>query len=130
MRVVVASGKGGTGKTTLATSLALALAGGPVLFLSCPTLGVSWHGGWGLRDEPAGVDIRGRFIIDPDFVIRAMEVLTPEVGRNPDELIRQIRAFQHVRASGEVTPSGWQPGQITLKPGPALVGRVWEVWKP
>jgi len=23
-------------------------------------------------DEDAGVDIRGRFIIDPDFVIRAM----------------------------------------------------------
>ena len=45
---------------------------------------------YGVYDEAAGVDIRGRFIIDPDFVIRAMEVLTPEVGRNPDELIRQI----------------------------------------
>lgn len=85
---------------------------------------------YGVYDEAAGVDIRGRFIIDPDFVIRAMEVLTPEVGRNPDELIRQIKAFQHVRATGEVTPSGWQPGQTTLKPGPALVGKVWEVWKP
>jgi len=85
---------------------------------------------YGVYDEAAGVDIRGRFIIDPDFVIRAMEVLTPEVGRNPDELIRQIKAFQHVRATGEVTPSGWQPGQVTLKPGPDLVGRVWEVWKP
>jgi alkyl hydroperoxide reductase subunit AhpC len=85
---------------------------------------------YGVYDEDAGVDIRGRFIIDPDFVIRAMEVLTPEVGRSPDELIRQIKAFQHVRKTGEVTPSGWQPGQITLKPGPALVGKVWEVWKP
>lgn len=85
---------------------------------------------YGVYDEAAGVDIRGRFIIDPDFVIRAMEVLTPEVGRNSDELIRQIKAFQHVRATGEVTPSGWQPGQTTLKPGPGLVGKVWEVWKP
>jgi peroxiredoxin (alkyl hydroperoxide reductase subunit C) len=81
-------------------------------------------------DEAAGVDIRGRFIIDPDFVIRAMEVLTPEVGRNPEELIRQVKAFQHVRQTGEVTPSGWQPGQVTLTPGPDLVGKVWEVWKP
>ena len=32
---------------------------------------------YGVYDEAAGVDIRGRFIIDPDFVIRAMEVLTP-----------------------------------------------------
>ncbi|MBN1890817.1 MAG: redoxin domain-containing protein [Thermoflexales bacterium] len=85
---------------------------------------------YGVYDEAGGVDIRGRFIIDPDFVIRAMEVLTPEVGRNPDELIRQIKAFQHSRATGEVMPSGWQPGQPTLKPGPALVGKVWQVWKP
>jgi peroxiredoxin (alkyl hydroperoxide reductase subunit C) len=85
---------------------------------------------YGVYDEAAGVDIRGRFIIDPDFVIRAMEMLTPEVGRNPAELLRQVKAFQHVRATGEVTPSGWQPGGVTLKPGPALVGRVWEVWKP
>jgi alkyl hydroperoxide reductase subunit AhpC len=85
---------------------------------------------YGVYDEAAGVDIRGRFIIDPDFVIRAMEVLTPEVGRNPHELIRQIKAFQHVAETGEVTPSGWEPGQVTLEPGPDLVGKVWEVWKP
>lgn len=85
---------------------------------------------YGVYDEAAGVDIRGRFIIDPDFTIRAMEVLTPEVGRNPDELLRQVKAFQHNRATGEVLPSGWQPGQKTLKPGPALVGKVWKEWKP
>ena len=85
---------------------------------------------YGVYDEAAGVDIRGRFIIDPDFVIRAMEVLTPEVGRNPEELLRQVKAFQHVVKTGEVTPSGWQPGETTLSPGPDLVGKVWEVWKP
>jgi peroxiredoxin (alkyl hydroperoxide reductase subunit C) len=85
---------------------------------------------YGVYDEDAGVDIRGRFIIDPDFVIRAMEVLTPEVGRNPAELVRQIKAFQHVHETGEVTPSGWEPGQVTLTPGPELVGRVWEAWRP
>ena len=85
---------------------------------------------YGVYDEAAGVNIRGRFIIDPDFVIRAMEVLTAEVGRNPDELVRQLKAFQHNFETGEVTPSGWQPGEVTLTPGPDLVGRVWEVWKP
>lgn len=85
---------------------------------------------YGVYDEEAGVDIRGRFIIDPEGVIRAMEVLTPEVGRNVSELIRQIQAFQHVAATGEVTPSGWQPGKATLSPGPDLVGKVWKVWKP
>jgi alkyl hydroperoxide reductase subunit AhpC len=78
----------------------------------------------------AGVNIRGRFLIDPDGVIQAMEVLTPPVGRNVSEMIRQVKAFQHVRKTGEVTPSGWQPGKPTLKPGPDLAGKVWKVWKP
>ena len=85
---------------------------------------------YGVYDEAAGVNIRGRFLIDPDGIVQAMEVLTPPVGRNPEELIRQIKAYQHVRATGEATPSGWQPGQTTLKPGPDLVGNVWKVWKP
>jgi alkyl hydroperoxide reductase subunit AhpC len=84
---------------------------------------------YGVYEEAAGVDIRGRFIIDPEGTIRAMEVLTAEVGRNVMELIRQIKAFQHVVATGEVTPSGWQPGKPTLTPGPKLVGKVWTVWK-
>lgn len=85
---------------------------------------------YGVYEEAAGVDIRGRFIIDPDFTIRAMEVLTPEVGRNVSELIRQVKAFQHVVKTGEVTPSGWQPGKPTLKPGFTLAGEVWKEWKP
>lgn len=85
---------------------------------------------YGVYDNEAGVDIRGRFIIDPDGVIQAAEILTPPVGRNPAELLRQVQAFQHVRATGEVCPSGWQPGKKTLKPGPELVGKVYEVWNP
>ena len=85
---------------------------------------------YGVYDEAAGVDVRGRFLIDPDGIIQAMEMLTPPVGRNVAELIRQVKAFQHVRKTGEATPSGWQPGKVALKPGPDLVGNVWKVWKP
>jgi alkyl hydroperoxide reductase subunit AhpC len=85
---------------------------------------------YGVYDEPAGVDIRGRFLIDPDGIIQAMEVMTPEVGRNVVELIRQVQAYQHVRATGEVTPAGWTPGKPTLKPGPDTAGKVWKTWKP
>lgn len=84
---------------------------------------------FGVYDQDAGVNVRGRFIIDPDGVVQAMEVLTPPVGRNVDEMIRQVQAFQHVRATGEATPSGWRPGKPTLTPGPELAGHVWEVWK-
>jgi peroxiredoxin (alkyl hydroperoxide reductase subunit C) len=87
---------------------------------------------YGVWDEKQGIELRGRFIIDPDGVIQGMEVLTPPVGRRLAETIRQVNAFQLVRESGgaEATPAGWQPGQLTLTPGPDLVGRVWEVWKP
>jgi peroxiredoxin (alkyl hydroperoxide reductase subunit C) len=27
-------------------------------------------------------------------------------------------------------PAGWEPGKPTLRPGPDLVGKVWEVWNP
>jgi len=85
---------------------------------------------YGVYDEEAAVDIRGRFLIDPDGVVQAMEMLSPPVGRNVMEFIRQIQAFQHVRNTGEVTPAGWRPGKVTLKPGPELAGKVWKVWKP
>lgn len=87
---------------------------------------------YGVWDEDQGIELRGRFIIDPDGVIQGMEVLTPPVGRRLAETIRQIQAFQLVRASGdtEATPAGWQPGDPVLKPGPDLVGNVWKVWNP
>jgi peroxiredoxin (alkyl hydroperoxide reductase subunit C) len=85
---------------------------------------------FGVYDEESGVNVRGRFIIDPDGVIQAMEVLTPPVGRNFTELVRQVKAYQHVRETEEATPAGWQPGEPALQPGPDLVGKVWEVWQP
>ena len=86
---------------------------------------------YGVYDEDGGVDTRGRFIIDPDGVVQAFEVLTPPVGRNVSEALRQIKAFQLVRETegGEVTPSGWQPGKTTLKPSEDLVSNVWKEWK-
>ena len=86
---------------------------------------------FGVYDEDAGVETRGRFIIDPDGVVQGYEVLTPTVGRNVAETFRQVQAFQLVRESKgkEATPSGWKPGKITLKPGPELVGKVWKAWK-
>ena len=71
---------------------------------------------YGIYDEDSGVETRGRFIIDPDGNIQGFEVLTPPVGRNVLESIRQIRAFQLVRNSNgtEATPSGWKPGKMTL----------------
>jgi peroxiredoxin (alkyl hydroperoxide reductase subunit C) len=86
---------------------------------------------YGIYNENAGVETRGRFLIDPDGIVQGFEVLTPPVGRNVSETIRQIQAFQLVRKSKgtQATPSGWKPGKMVLKPNPDLVGKIWEVWK-
>ncbi len=86
---------------------------------------------YGIYDEEGGVETRGRFLIDPDGIVQGFEVLTPPVGRNVSETLRQIQAFQLVREAkgAEATPSGWRPGKKTLKPGPDLVGNVWKEWK-
>ncbi len=86
---------------------------------------------YGVYDDVANVENRGRFLIDPDGIIQAYEVLTPPVGRNVNETLRQIQAFQLVRETkgAQATPSGWKPGKPTLKPGFDLVGNVWKEWK-
>ncbi len=86
---------------------------------------------YGVYDEEKGIENRGRFIIDPDGIVQAYEVLAPPVGRSVSEMIRQLEAFRLVREKQdrEATPVGWKPGGKTLKPGPDLVGRVHEVWK-
>jgi len=86
---------------------------------------------YGVYDEEAGVEARGRFLIDPDGIVQGYEVLTPPIGRNVNETIRQIQALQLIREKEgtEATPSGWKPGKATLKPGIDLVGNVWKEWK-
>ena len=86
---------------------------------------------YGVFDEASKVENRGRFIIDPDGIIQGYEVLTPPVGRNVNETLRQVQAFQLVRNTkgAEATPSGWKPGKKTLKPGIDLVGNVWKEWQ-
>jgi peroxiredoxin (alkyl hydroperoxide reductase subunit C) len=77
-----------------------------------------------LRDGQGLAD-RGTFIIDPDGVIQAVEVTAEGIGRNAVELIRKVRAAQHVRAHpGEVCPAKWEEGEETLAPSLDLVGKI------
>ena len=107
------------------------MIGHDIPFMMCSDQDGSIGKAYGIYDEESGVETRGRFIIDPDGNIQAFEVLTPPVGSNVSESIRQLKAFQLVRASNgtEATPAGWKPGKQTLKPEPALVGNVWKTWK-
>ncbi len=78
---------------------------------------------YGVWKSSSGLNHRGRFIIDPDGVVQAVEVLTEPVGRNVDELIRQIKAMQAVRANpGQAAPAGWNPGDPLIDTGKEYIG--------
>ncbi|NLW64085.1 MAG: redoxin domain-containing protein, partial [Syntrophomonadaceae bacterium] len=75
------------------------MMGNDIPFMMCSDQDGSIGKAYGIYDEDSGVETRGRFIIDPDGIIQGFEVLTPPVGRNVSESIRQLQAFQVVRAS-------------------------------
>jgi peroxiredoxin (alkyl hydroperoxide reductase subunit C) len=68
--------------------------------------------------EPPGVALRGLFIIDAEGVVQHQTVNNLGVGRNVDEVLRLVQAFQFVQKSGEVCPINWTPGKATMKPDP------------
>lgn len=72
-----------------------------------------------------GCSLRGTFVVDPDGVLRIVEVNDNSVGRNAKELVRKLQAAQFVREhGGNVCPASWEPGDDTLKPGLDLVGKI------
>jgi len=88
---------------------------------------------FGIYDAKTGLDLRSHFLIDPQGVVQAMEVLAAPIGRNIAEIFRQLRALQHHQATGEFMPCGWEPGKPTLAQeadGISISGKVWELWKP
>lgn len=77
-----------------------------------------------LREE-GGVANRATFVIDPDSIIKAIEVTDEPIGRNAEELLRKIEALEFARANpGLACPAKWKPGAKTLKPGLDLVGKI------
>ena len=74
---------------------------------------------FGVLDDAEGVALRGLFIIDPDGVIMHSTINNLPVGRNVDETLRVLQAFQYVQANpDEVCPANWTPGEKTMKPDP------------
>jgi len=80
---------------------------------------------FGVYIKEEGLALRGSFVIDPDGVLKTMEIHDNSIGRSADELVRKIQAAQFVREhGGEVCPANWKPGSRTLKPGLDLVGKI------
>ena len=77
-----------------------------------------------LRDG-AGVADRATFVVDPDGVLKAIEITDEPIGRNAAELLRKIEAMKFARENPNLAcPAKWKKGDDTLKPGLDLVGKL------
>jgi peroxiredoxin (alkyl hydroperoxide reductase subunit C) len=65
----------------------------------------------GVLHKHEGVPLRATFIVDPDGIIRFVEVNDLSVGRNVDEVLRVLDALQ----TDELCPCNWKKGEPTLK---------------
>ncbi len=67
---------------------------------------------------PAGIALRGLFLIDKDGIVRHQVVNDLPLGRSVEEALRIVKALQFVEKHGEVCPANWQEGSATIKPTP------------
>ncbi|MFW2331589.1 MAG: peroxiredoxin [Nitrospinota bacterium] len=67
---------------------------------------------------PAGITLRGLYIIDPAQVVRYEVVNDLGIGRSVNETLRVLTAIQTVDRTGEVCPADWTEGSDTMKADP------------
>lgn len=99
------------------------MQGFPYAMLADHGLDVSHR--YGILDPKSGIAGRGTFILDPQGVVRGIEVTSGPLGRNSDELLRKIEALQHMAANpGVACPAKWAIGAKTLRPSIKFAGEV------
>ena len=74
---------------------------------------------YGVLLEGAGIALRGLFIIDDNDVVQHSTINNLPVGRNVDEALRLVEAYQFTAQHGEVCPAGWNSGDDSMKPDPS-----------
>ena len=75
--------------------------------------------------DEEGLALRGTFIINPEGLIKTVEIHDNAIARDISETLRKLKAAQFVTSHpGEVCPAKWKEGQATLAPSIDLVGKI------
>jgi len=87
---------------------------------------------YGVYDAARKMEMRSHFIIDPEGIVQSVEMVAAPIGRSVAEILRQLRALKEHRATGRMTPCGWEPGKPTLAAEDESGGptKPWDKWKP
>ena len=65
---------------------------------------------------PAGISLRGLFIINIKGELKHITVNHNDLGRNVDEILRLLDAIDFTEEHGEVCPANWHKGEKAMKP--------------
>jgi NADH-dependent peroxiredoxin subunit C len=80
---------------------------------------------FGVHIDEEGLALRGTFVINPDGVIKTLEIHDNAIARDMKETVRKLKAAQYVAKNpGQVCPAKWQEGAKTLTPSLDLVGKI------
>jgi peroxiredoxin len=80
---------------------------------------------FGVHIDEEGLALRGTFIINPEGVIKTLEIHDNAIARDVKETLRKLKAAQFVAANpGQVCPAKWNEGAKTLTPSLDLVGKI------
>ena len=80
---------------------------------------------FGVHIPEEGLALRGTFVINPDGVIKTLEVHDNAIARDVKETLRKLKAAQYVAKNpGQVCPAKWNEGDKTIAPSLDLVGKI------
>jgi len=65
---------------------------------------------------PAGIALRGTFLIDKEGIIRHAVINDLPLGRSVEETLRMVNALQFHEQHGDVCPANWKEGEDAMKP--------------
>ncbi len=80
---------------------------------------------FGVHIDAEGLALRGTFVINPEGIIKTMEVHSNEIARDMKETLRKLKGAQYTASHpGEVCPAKWNEGAKTIAPSLDLVGKI------
>ncbi|MDD2844609.1 MAG: alkyl hydroperoxide reductase subunit C [Rhodoferax sp.] len=81
--------------------------------------------GFDVHIDADGLAYRGTFVVNPDGIIKTLEIHSNEIARDVKETLRKLKAAQYTAAHpGEVCPAKWNEGAKTIAPSLELVGKI------
>lgn len=81
----------------------------------------------GILNEDNGMVCRAAFIIDPEGVLRSIDIVSDSIGRSTNELLRKLKALKFTHENPHTAcPASWNETGQALNPSIKISGKVFE----